>query len=170
MPRPAPGQLERYVDATNYAHAETRLQREFVLEALPRVQEAGAQGATTIAVDLQFVRVAQKPAIRGTLSGCLELTCQRCLGAVRVPLQESFKLIIVADEVALDSEFEDYEPIVSDPARLDLVAIAEEQGLLAMPLVPRHEPGECGRQPAPAPERTDTQRPFGNLRDLMRGS
>src|SRR5689334_7816285 len=117
MLRPAPGQSERYVDATNNAHAEIRLEREFALESLPRVQEAGAQGATSVAVNLQFMRVTQKPAIHGTLTGCLELLCQRCLEPVRVQLHESFKLVIVADEAALDQEIEDYEPIVADPAR-----------------------------------------------------
>jgi uncharacterized protein len=169
MLRPAAGQPERYVDATNCAHAKIKLQREFALDALPRLREAGAIEPTVIAVDLQFVHTAQKPAIHGTLTGRLELVCQRCLGPVGVPLQESFKVIILADEAALEQEFEDYEPIVADPARLDLNAVAEEQGLLAMPLVARHEPGECGQQSTAARDHTDTQRPFGNLRDLMRG-
>ena len=169
MLRPHGGQLERYVDATRCAHSETALAREFTLEALPRLQEAGAGERTAIALRLQFVRVEQRTAIHGSLTGCLDLVCQRCLGMVQVPLQESFKLIIVADEAALAQEVGDYEPIVADPARLDLNLVAEEQGLLAMPLVARHEPGTCGQQSSRAPrDAADTQRPFGNLRDLMR--
>jgi len=172
MPRPVGAQLERYVDATKFARAEIKLERDFTLEALPRLREAGAMERTAIALQLHFVRVAQRTAIHGSLTGCLELVCQRCLGPVRVPLQESFKVIIVADEAALAQEFDEYEPIIADPRELDLSSVAEEQGLLAMPLIARHEPGECGQAPpppAPPREDADTQRPFGNLRNMMRG-
>jgi uncharacterized protein len=170
MLRPTGGQLARYVDATKCAHVEAALERDFTLEALPRLQEAGAKEQTAIALHLQFVRVEQRIAMHGTLTGCLELVCQRCLGMVRVPLQERFKLVIVADEAAAAQEVGEYEPIIADCAKLDLNSVAEEQGLLAMPLVARHEPDECGQQTPRAPgDATDTQRPFGNLRDMMRG-
>jgi uncharacterized metal-binding protein YceD (DUF177 family) len=86
---------------------------------------------------------------------------------VLVHLQESFKVIIVADEAALAQEYDGYDPVLLDPTRLDLQWLAEEQALLAQPLVPRHEPDECGVR-APPKEDAGTQRPFGNLRDLMR--
>jgi uncharacterized protein len=118
---------------------------------------------------LRFVHVAQNSAIDGALSGELELVCQRCLLPLRLPLQECFKLVIVADESALAQDFMEYEPILIDPTRLDLQWLAEEQSLLALPLVARHEPGQCGANTALPREDAGTQRPFGNLRDLMRG-
>jgi uncharacterized protein len=169
MPRPAGVQNERYIDATHCAHAELALAKDFALSALPRLQEAGALQRTSIALRLKFRVYAHKPAIEGELSGSLELVCQRCLGTVQLPVQESFKVIIVADEAALAQEFEEYEPIIADAVRLDLDWLAEEQGLLAMPLVARHEPGECGVGPQPTSDDAGTQRPFGNLRDMMRG-
>jgi uncharacterized protein len=168
MPRPPGDPLERYVDAIVCAHAELELARDFTLDALPRVQEAGAKERTRLELRLRFLRVAQNSAIEGTLGGQLELLCQRCLGPVLVPLQESFKVIMVADQAALAQEYGEYEPVLLDPTRLDLQWLAEEQGLLAQPLVARHEPDQCGVR-APPREEAETQRPFGNLRDLMRG-
>jgi uncharacterized protein len=169
MSRPPGGQLERYVDATQCAHAEIELARDFTLDALPRLREAGARERTAFQMRLRFVRVAQNSAIDGALSGELELVCQRCLLPLRVSLQECFKLVIVANESALAQDFMEYEPILIDPTKLDLQWLAEEQGLLALPLVARHEPGQCGTDTALPREDTGTQRPFGNLRDLMRG-
>ncbi len=176
MPRPPGVDPERYVDATKFAHTDTELERDFSLDVLPRLQDAGAREGSSVTLRLKFLRVTQKAAIEGVLSGALELTCQRCLGPVRVPIEESFKLVIVADEAALALESgEYYEPIIADASRVDLNWFAEEQALLAMPLVPRHEPGECGRErpvPGEQPASADaggTQRPFGNLRDMMRG-
>ena len=168
MSRPPGVQPERYVDAAKCAHAELELARAFTLDALPRLQEAGAGARSTLALELRFLPFEQKTAVNGTLSGELELVCQRCLRAVMVPLHEPFKLVLAADEATLVQEFTDYETILVDPTRLDLQWLAEEQGLLAMPLVARHEPGECGAG-APLPrEDAGTQRPFGNLRDMLR--
>ena len=169
MSRPPGVQLERYVDATRCAHAELELARDFNLDALPRLQEAGAKARSGLSLRLRFLRLAENTAVDGTLSGQLELVCQRCLGPVMVQLREPFKVVLVADEAALAQEFTDYETILVDPARLDLQWLAEEQGLLAWPLVARHEPGECGAGTAPPREDAGTQRPFGNLRDMMRG-
>jgi len=168
MSRPPGVQPERFVDATQCAHAERELARDFTLDALPRLQEAGARVRSRLSLRLRFLRLAQNPAVDGLLSGQLELVCQRCLGPVTVQLREPFKVVLVADEVALAQEFTDYEAILVDPVRLDLQWLAEEQALLALPLVPRHEPGACGASVEPQPEDAGTQRPFGNLRDMMR--
>ena|SRR5688500_12804195 len=117
MPRPPGVQPERYVDATQCAHAEIELARDFTLDALPRLQEAGAKERTAIQMRLRFVRVVRNfgastpndgnSAIEGELRGQFELECQRCLRPLLAPLQEWFKVIIVADESALALEYAD---------------------------------------------------------------
>lgn len=169
MPRPPGVQLERVVDAAKGAQVELELARDFTLDALPRLQEAGAGKHTAVALHVRLSRVAQRTALDGAVSGCLELVCQRCMGYMQVPLDEAFKVIIVTDEAELAQEFEPYEPVLADPSQLDLGWLAEEQVLLAMPLVARHEPGECQQQLPAAEQDAGTQRPFGNLRDMMRG-
>jgi uncharacterized protein len=57
--------------------------------------------------------------------------------------------------------------VVADPARLDLRWLAEDQALLALPLVPMHDGDECNEVPAQAAGDEIRQKPFQNLRALL---
>jgi uncharacterized protein len=87
-------------------------------------------------------------------------------------LDEAFEVIVTAQERS--DEPGGYEPVLADPSRLDLRWLLEDQALLAMPLVPMHEPGQCRDAEAGLVERERSvdsggvQRPFQNLRDMMR--
>lgn len=90
-----------------------------------------------------------------------------------VPLHDEFHVVLVEEEST--EEPGGYEPVVANTSRLDLRWLIEEQTLLALPLVPMHEVDQCeqvdvdvqrvkiARDPT-AP----TQKPFENLRDLLR--
>lgn len=101
----------------------------------------------------------------------LRLVCQRCLGAVESALQVEAAIRFVGgeDEAArLDAESE--EDVLELTRSLDLQLLAEDELLLAMPLVPRHErcPGEAAdhlSQEAP-----QAQHPFAALAAWKRGS
>jgi uncharacterized protein len=80
-----------------------------------------------------------------------------------VPIEEQFQVILVQQESA--EEPGGYEPVIADPTRFDVRWLAEEQALLALPLVPLHAVGECD-EAVPSQDR-GTQRPFQNLRDLL---
>jgi len=70
----------------------------------------------------------------------LELTCQRCLGPVEVPLavQRSFRF--VADEgMAASQDEESEEDVLALDRAFDLVELVEDELLMEMPLAPRHE-------------------------------
>ncbi|HKE93223.1 MAG TPA: YceD family protein [Povalibacter sp.] len=139
---------------------------------MPRLGEAGAQDSQ-LSARFSFSQLEGRVAIDGALRGVVTLTCQRCLRALEFPLEETFQVVLVQDEAELAEEPGGYEPVLADPARFDLQALAEDQALLALPLVPRHEPGQCNPSGAvqvePEIDESGTQKPFGNLRDLMRG-
>lgn len=70
----------------------------------------------------------------------VDLTCQRCLSAVQVTLAVDRWFHFVVGEqqaAALDAESDD-DVLVSTRA-LDLRELAEDELLLALPLVPRHD-------------------------------
>lgn len=72
----------------------------------------------------------------------LPLTCQRCLTPVDVALAVNRSFRFVADEetaAALDDESED-DVLALDP-EFDLATLVEDELLMEIPLVPRHE--EC---------------------------
>jgi uncharacterized protein len=176
MPRPQGVQSEKFVDAFTCALSETTLERSFGLADLPRLQEAGAGEGSTLQVRFRFLKVDARVAVEGILDGVAKLVCQRCMKVADVPLQDRFNLILVQDDAELSQEVAGYEPILADPARLDLHLLAEDQALLALPLVPRHEL-DCVEDSnavlaapvAAAADKGTTQAPFKNLRDMMRG-
>jgi uncharacterized protein len=163
MPRPPAVATDHQVDADVCARAGGTIERHFSVEQLPRLQEAGARDGSRIDVRLQFSLYDDRPAVDGTLSGNVHLRCQRCMQPVTVPLEEQFQVILVQQESA--EEPGGYEPVIADPTRFDVRWLAEEQALLALPLVPLHAVGEC-EEAVPSQDR-GTQRPFQNLRDLL---
>ena len=101
----------------------------------------------------------------------LALECQRCLSTVDVPVNVERRFLFVASEdeaAALDAESDD--DILALTRWLNLHDLVEDELLLALPLVPRHE-----RCPAPLPFRRETANkisehanPFAALAELKR--
>jgi len=78
----------------------------------------------------------------------LTLVCQRCLGPLDTTLEVDRWMRFVHGEeaaAALDAEIED--DVLALERMLDLHELVEDELILAMPLVPRHE----GRCPVPLP-------------------
>ncbi len=108
------------------------------------------------------------------------LTCQRCLQPMTVPLALDQRLRFVQGESqaeALDAESED--DVLALSRWMDLRELAEDELLLALPLVPRHEtcplplPVAIGLESddADAPDQGfDKPNPFAALRALKTGS
>jgi uncharacterized protein len=170
MPRPPAVSNDLFVDADVCARAGSTIERDFSAAELPRLSDAGTLDGSRIDVRLQFSVFDGRPAIDGTLGGSMNLRCQRCLRPVAVPVDEQFKVLLVKQESA--DEPGGYEPVIADAAHLDVRWLAEEQALLALPLVPMHAVGECDEAvttPADVQQgaRAGAQKPFQNLRDLL---
>ncbi|MDO9461549.1 MAG: DUF177 domain-containing protein [Alphaproteobacteria bacterium] len=100
------------------------------------------------------------------------LECQRCLQPVRLALQvtRSFRFVADEDEAArLDEESEDDDVLVL-PRRLDLLELIEDELILALPLVPRHDdctaPASAGEPAQVADDKAP--HPFAALAALRR--
>jgi uncharacterized protein len=88
-------------------------------------------------------------------SACLSLECQRCLKPVAVQIEVARDFLFVHGEEAaaqLDAETDD--DVLAMPRVLDLRELVEDELLLEMPLVPRHE--SC---PEPLPVPVDDEAP-----------
>lgn len=136
------------LDVAAFAQAQARLAGRDPLSGYARVLsqlhaepaaestlEWGVQGSYRRAVD-----GSHQPALQLRASANLPLTCQRCLGQVMVPIEVDRHVVFMPDEdtaAALDDASEDdLMALVND---LDLHQLIEDEVLLALPLVPRHE-------------------------------
>ena len=101
----------------------------------------------------------------------LALVCQRCLGPLVEHIQAQRDFLFAPDEATaaeLDADSED--DVLAMTRSLDLRALVEDELLLALPLVPRHE--VCPEPlPVPDDEEVEEERPnpFAALAALKRG-
>jgi uncharacterized protein len=145
------------LDVAAFCEEGGRLESELPLRELPRLAEAvrcgddGFAGAAAVhwqAGGEALRRSGASPqwVIALGIRADVVLECQRCLQPVTVPLRVERRVHFVAgeDEAArLDEEID--EDVLALPARLDLLSLVEDELLLALPLVPRHE--RCPRPP-----------------------
>ncbi|MDO8387055.1 MAG: YceD family protein [Polaromonas sp.] len=70
----------------------------------------------------------------------LPLTCQRCMTAVATPLEIDQWYRFVADEdIAMAEDDASEEDLLVMAPQFDLLAVVEDELLMALPLVPMHE-------------------------------
>jgi uncharacterized protein len=87
--------------------------------------------------------------------GQLALECQRCLKPVNVEIEFKRNFLFVhGEELAAQLDAETEDDVLAMPRVLDLRELIEDELLLDMPLVPRHE--VC---PEPLPVRVDEDLP-----------
>lgn len=111
------------------------------------------------------------------VQGIVTLTCQRCLGDMQFVVNESVEFELFADEAkasaaqaADEADPDAPEPLVAD-GPVDLLGIIEDQMILAIPYVPKHE--VCGPTSMSAGEpieEVSRESPFKVLEGLKRGS
>jgi uncharacterized protein len=135
--------------------------------ALPRLAEAVSAILGPVAVELRFEPgTSGVSEVHGTVSARVAMVCQRCLGMLTVPLAVPVALGLVRDgagEQRLPARLDPW--IVSDEDG-DLYDLAEEELLLALPIVALHDDASCHAAPAAGGDDDDAENPFRILADL----
>ena len=138
------------LDVAAFAKEAGQLEGRWRLAAFDRLTESAVAGTPEIA-DAEVIWTArgEARATRGgetqiwlhlTAGTALPLECQRCLKAVDVTLQIERSFLFVHGEDAaaqLDTDSED--DVLALTRALDLRELVEDELLLALPIVPRHE-------------------------------
>ncbi len=144
----------RHLDVPAFAADAALLQGGWPLSGMPRLlQDAPPQTADA---QLEWSVRGERRAVAGDDDHILLhlqaragvwLSCQRCLQPVHVPLQVQTSLRFVRGEAQAEQLDEDSdEDVLALSGALDLHALVEDELILALPLVPRHE-----RCPQPLP-------------------
>lgn len=127
-------------------------------------------------VDLGFdIDEAGTRYVRGHLRAVLHLVCQRCLQSFDHPMDVGVSLGFARSEGSASGLPERYEPLVLEDDSVDLAQLVEDELILALPIVPAHEPQDCpadavAARPAAQEEAEDgKRRPFEGLADLLKG-
>lgn len=76
----------------------------------------------------------------------IPLTCQRCMGTVAAPLEvDQWYRFVASEEVAMAQDDASEEDLLVMAPQFDLLAVLEDELLMALPLVPMHD--ECPEAP-----------------------
>jgi uncharacterized protein len=70
----------------------------------------------------------------------IPLTCQRCMGAVATPLEmDQWYRFVANEDIAMAEDDQSEEDLLVMEPQFDLLAVLEDELLMALPLVPMHE-------------------------------
>lgn len=161
------------LDVVAFARAGGNLQGDSPLAGFRRLLQDASPGAAGGAVAWSATGAARADAVGPDQTWLhlqaraeVEMPCQRCLQPMAVPLAVDRRIRFVAGEAEaerLDADSDD-DVLAIEPA-LDLHALLEDELILALPLVPRHE--HCS-MPAGAAARDAAAHPFAGLAALRR--
>ncbi len=108
-----------------------------------------------------------------TASASIPLTCQRCLTAVDSPIKvDQWYRFVATEEIATAEDDESEEDLLVMEPQFDLLAVLEDELIMALPVVPMHEvcpvtlPLQTGE--LEAPENVEKPNPFAVLAQLKK--
>jgi uncharacterized protein len=168
----------RRLDLRGFARGGVLLKGTLAQSALPRFADslAAADGPSA---EVTWSAEGESRAVKGgqaqiwlhlKAQTLARLQCQRCLHALVEPLAFERSFLFVADEAEAERIDEDIEEDVLVLSKLfDVLQLLEDELIMAVPIVPRHE--EC---PQPLPTQaaddfdTSAPNPFAALAALRR--
>src|SRR6202790_2279909 len=179
-----PGGASKLRDVRKLADARAALDLDIPVAELPGLPVELISGGGQVHAHLQFGREQGFMVAQVALKAPLELICQRCMGPMPVPIATSSPVLLIESAADAEAAPVEWETYLAAEGRLSFEALAAEELLLALPVVPLHaDSSACeaaaGRslppteaEPASRPQAAAEQalvRPFADLRALLDG-
>ena len=163
------------VDCERLAAERGSLQRVYALDQLPRLKDLLADSAGSLSARFDFGKAPTgRCAVHVAIESRPRLVCQRCMEAYEFQVAAGSEVEIATGPAQAGADVLE-EVFTSAEGMISLRELAEEELLLALPLVPAcSTPTECGRAPAlgeltgTVPAARETVRPFAALQDLLK--
>ncbi len=113
-------------------------------KSVPPVLSTLLQTDGEVEVEVEFSRgVRGQPQLRLTVRATLLTQCQRCLGEVSYPVESEKTMLVLRDEAALENVLKEFggefEPVLVKEEKLLLMPIIEDELLLSLPLIFKHD-------------------------------
>ncbi|MDD4929820.1 MAG: YceD family protein [Gallionella sp.] len=158
-----------FIDSLEFAGSGKQIHAQASFEHMPRLLDLleNSQGVLNYTLQGRLDSLG-RPVLDVSITGNCQLTCQRCLNGMDYAIRHEARLVL-CDQAALDvldDEEEEFEGILAD-AHLDVLALLEDEILLALPIAARHDLGACHVAEGEG-ERKDERHPFAVLEKLKR--
>jgi uncharacterized protein len=165
--RPMSQDWSRRRDIDLLADEQAHIDFVIPLAELPRLRAQLAQADGSVSGHVRFARVEGVPVAEVSVSARVMLACQRCLAPVEYLLRSGDRVAMVADNAEADRAPTGLEATLAPDRCISARDLAEEELLLALPLVPLHDDPNC----APHGEGAGGEqrhRPFERLDQLLK--
>jgi len=136
----------KYIDLVKFASQHLRSQGEVPLAAMTRLAEA--THCTELKGVVKYDLVGNVdwegiPFIEGHFTSAIPLICQRCMSLFDYKIDTRTKLSPVKTEQQAENLPSDYDAVIVTEEEISLVELIEDELLLNVPTVAKHEAGEC---------------------------
>lgn len=126
------------IDGLAFARNSAVLEGRLGLESLPRLAQSGCAAAIIDFVLKGEINERGRPSLSLLVDGSVRLECQRCLDSLDLPLHLEAHLQLASSEAEMAAGDDDVEHILAG-REMSVVALVEDEVLLALPMVPKHE-------------------------------
>ena len=156
----------------------TRFEVTVPIDRFERLRGILASPEGEVRASATFSRRKDHVVVAGRLRADWPLTCQRCLEPMTASIDEPYELVFVDSEAAARELPKALDPVVlDDTGQIRLVDLLEDELMLHVPAIPKHEDGarcvDAERSfgdvdAAVAEEAEGRKNPFAVLKDLKR--
>jgi uncharacterized protein len=138
--------LPESVDVEHLAREQAHLAGDIALYRMPRLSEAVTTADEAAWAEIEFaVDEGQRSRMTGEAAIGARLTCQRCLEPVDTRLCADIALVLARTADEADASPAGFSPLFWPSGAGSLVALIEDELLLALPVVARHRDwAKCG--------------------------
>ena len=163
-----------HVDPRKLADRGVTLQGSLQLADLERLCDPLSDNVGTVQAKFDFERDEQHVVvIHSELEVEVKMVCQRCLELVALPIRSECHYAVVKEGADTQSLPKGYDVLEVGEDPLDLMTLVEDELLLALPIVPAHDPEDCqqpagANEPEPSQDEVSRSNPFSVLAQLKR--
>ena len=171
--RPMSPPWSKPLDVDRLSKAEADIAFAVPLAELPRLRAQLANVEGEVRGTVHFRRRAGIAVAELTLNGTAHLVCQRCLETMKLGVEATVEVGLVATEADVSRVPEELEPVLAPDGHISVGELVEEELLLTLPIVPLHADTDPCVASASAPlakneHEEETQRPFEQLAELLK--
>lgn len=136
--------IPEHIDPFRYAEQNLGLDGTVKIANMQRLSSILNSGEDVVTVNLKFGVDEQGVVyLKGHLNAKLTLQCQRCMDQLVYEIITDFVLGIVSTLDEANALPEHYEPALAKEGQLALRELIEDEIILNLPIIPRHEPEDC---------------------------
>ena len=163
-----------HVDPRKLADRGVTLNGSLQLADLERLCDPLSDNVGTVQAKFDFERDEQHVVvINSELDVEVKMVCQRCLELVALNIHSECDYAVVREGADSQSLPKGYDVLEVGEDPLDLMTLVEDELLLALPIVPAHDPEDCQQpagldEPEPSEDEVSRSNPFSVLAQLKR--